>query len=155
MSAAAPATPGATLPGWPFSFVDRVRFGDLDAMRHLNNVAFLQFFESARIAYITTVVPSHRPTDPGDDWGLIFAECHINYRSPAFFDEEIRTHVRPAQLRRSSMRIEFRMTSEGDGRLLAEGWGALVGYDYAAGAPAPLTPALREVMLEQGAEEAE
>ncbi len=154
MSAALPATPGATLPGWPFSFVDRVRFGDLDAMRHLNNVAFLQFFESARIAYITSVVPSHRPTDPDDDWGLIFAECHINYRAPAFFDEEIRTHVRPAQLRRSSLRIEFRMTSEGDGRMLAEGWGALVGYDYAAGRPAPLTEALRAVMLEQGAEPA-
>jgi len=155
MSAQAPATPGATLAGWPFSFVDRVRFGDLDAMRHLNNVAFLQFFESARIAYITTVVPSHRPTDPDDDWGLIFAECHINYRSPAFFDEEIRTHVRPTQLRRSSVRIEFRMTGEGDGRLLAEGWGALVGYDYAAGAAAALPTVLREVMLAQGAVEAE
>ena len=154
MNAHAPATPGATLAGWPFSFVDRVRFGDLDAMRHLNNVAFLQFFESARIAYITTVVPSHRPTDPDDDWGLIFAECHINYRSPAFFDEEIRTHVRPTQLRRSSMRIEFRMTSEGDGRLLAEGWGALVGYDYGASAAAPLPDVLREVMLAQGAQEA-
>jgi acyl-CoA thioester hydrolase len=153
MSRTEPAAPGATLPGWPFSFVDRVRFGDLDAMRHLNNVAFLQFFESARIAYITTVVPSHRPTDPDDDWGLIFAECHINYRSPAFFDEEIRTHVRPTQLRRSSVRIEFRMTSEGDGRLLAEGWGALVGYDYAAGAAAALPEVLRDVMLAQGAEQ--
>ncbi|HVP02720.1 MAG TPA: thioesterase family protein [Solirubrobacteraceae bacterium] len=150
MSDATRAAPGATLPGWPFSYVDRVRFGDLDAMRHLNNVAFLQFFESARIAYITTVIPSHRPTNPDDDWGLIFAECHINYRAPAFFDEEIRTHVRPAQLRRSSLRIEFLMTSEGDGRLLAEGWGALVGYDYGAGTAAPLPQVLREIMLEQG-----
>ena len=154
MSAAQPATPGATLPGWPFSFVDRVRFGDLDAMRHLNNVEFLRFFETARIAYIRALVPSHQPAEPEGDWGLIFAECHINYRSPAFFDEEIRTHVRPAQLRRSSLRIEFRMTSEGDGRLLAEGWGALVGYDYSAGTAAPLPHVLRQIMLEQGAAEA-
>ena len=28
--------------------VERVRFGDLDAMRHLNNVVFLRYFESAR-----------------------------------------------------------------------------------------------------------
>ena len=48
---------------WPFSFVDRVRFGDLDAMRHLNNVEFLRFFETARIAYITELVPS-RPAEP-------------------------------------------------------------------------------------------
>ena len=154
MSDAGVARGGATREGWPFAYLDRVRFGDLDAMRHLNNVAFLQFFESARIAYITTVVPSHRPTEPEGDWGLIFAECHINYRSPAFFDEQIRTHVRPSHLRRSSVRMEFLMESEQDGRTLAEGWGALVGYDYSAGAAAPLPDVLREVMLAQGAQEA-
>ena len=152
MSAVAPATPGATLPGWAFSYVDTVRFGDLDAMRHLNNVAFLQFFESARIAYITTIVPSHRPTDPDDDWGLIFAECHINYRAPAFFAEAIRTHVRPRLLKRSSVRMEFTMTSETDGRVLAAGWGALVGYDYGAGAACPLPEVLTGVLREHGAE---
>lgn len=149
------ATPGQALPDWPFSHVDAIRFGDLDAMRHLNNVAFLQFFESARIAYITTIVPSHRPAEPEDDWGLIFAECHINYRAPAFFPEAIRTHVRPARLRRSSVRIAFRMTSERDGRLLAEGWGALVGYDYVAGASCALPDVLVEVLRAQGASETE
>ncbi len=140
-----------TLNGWRFSHVDRVRFGDLDAMRHLNNVAFLQFFESARIAYITTLVPSHRPTEPEGDWGLIFAECHINYRSPAFYDEEIRTHVRPEQLKRSSVRMAFLMASETDGRVLAEGWGALVGYDYVAGRAAPLPASLAAELRAQGA----
>ena len=151
--AAPAAVPGQTHPGWAFSHVDAVRFGDLDAMRHLNNVAFLQFFESARIAYITTVVPSHRPTEPEGDWGLIFAECHINYRSPAFFAETIRTHVRPARLRRSSVRIEFLMTSEADGRVLAEGWDALVGYDYVAGAACPLPEVLTATLRAQGAQD--
>ena len=81
---------------WPFAYVDRVRFGDLDAMRHLNNVAFLGFFESARIAFMAEVIPEHGPRAP-DDFGLIFAECHITYRSPAFFDEEIRTQIRPGR----------------------------------------------------------
>jgi acyl-CoA thioester hydrolase len=40
------------------------------------------------------------------------------------------------------VRIEFRMTSDGDGRLLAEGWGALVGYDYTAGRACPLPATL-------------
>lgn len=153
--AAPAAVPGQALPGWPFSHVDAVRFGDLDAMRHLNNVAFLQFFESARIAYITTIVPTHRPTAPEGDWGLIFAEAHINYRAPAFFAEEIRTHVRASQLRRSSFRVEFLMTSERDGRVLAEGWGALVGYDYASGASCPLPEILVATLRDQGAADAE
>jgi acyl-CoA thioester hydrolase len=118
--------------GWPFSYVDRVRFGDLDAMRHLNNVAFLSFFESARIAYISQIVPGHQPTSP-TDFGLIFAECHINYRAPAFYDEEIRTYVRVGDVARSSFRVYFEMRAERDERLLAEGFGVLVGYDYGAG----------------------
>ncbi len=141
-------------PDWPFSFLDRVRFGDLDAMRHLNNVEFLRFFETARIAYITTLIPSHRPAEPEGDWGLIFAECHINYRAPAFFDEQIRTSIRPSHLRRSSVRMEFRMVSEPDRRLLAEGWGALVGYDYLTHRPAPLPEELVSVLRQHGADEA-
>jgi acyl-CoA thioester hydrolase len=133
----------ARVDGWPFSEVDRVRFGDLDAMRHLNNVAFLGFFESARIAYVTTLVPDHDPASP-DDFGLIFAECHITYRSPGTYGEEIRTWIRPAEVRRSSFRLEFQMRSERDGRVLADGWGALVGYDYGAGRSMRLPDRLRE-----------
>jgi acyl-CoA thioester hydrolase len=117
---------------WAFEYTDRVRFSDLDAMKHLNNVAFLQFFESARIAFISSVAPEHRPTE-ADDFGLIFAECHINYRAPAFFDEEIITRVRPGDFARSSFRVYFEMRAQQDERLLAEGYGVLVGYDYAAG----------------------
>jgi len=138
--------------GWPFSHVDRVRFGDLDAMRHLNNVEYLRFFETARIAYIMRLVPSHRPAEPEGDWGLIFAECHVRYRAPAFFDEQIRTHIRPSALRRSSVRMEFLMVGERDGRELAEGWGALVGYDYAGGRARPLPADLVDVLRREGAE---
>ena len=143
---------GPAREGWPFAYVDRVRFGDLDAMRHLNNVEFLRFFETARIAYVTRLIPSHRPAEPEGDWGLIFAECHINYRAPAFFDEQIRTHVRPSQLRRSSVRMEFLMESVDDRRLLAEGWGALVGYDYVSGRPCALPDHVAAALREQGAE---
>ena len=135
-----------------FVHVDRVRFGDLDAMRHLNNVAFLQFFESARIAFVDQLIPEHDPTAP-DDFGLIFAECHINYRAPAFYPEEIRTEVRPMRLRRSSFRIAFRMEAARDGRLLAEGWGAMVGFDYAAAASRPLPDRLAAALRGAGATE--
>jgi acyl-CoA thioester hydrolase len=46
--------------------------------------------------------------------------------------------VRVEALKRSSVRIAFKIVCEGDGRLVAEGWGTLVGYDYDAGEAAPL-----------------
>jgi acyl-CoA thioester hydrolase len=120
-----------------FSMVQRVRFGDLDAMQHMNNVEYLRFFETARIDYLMGILPEHNPGSRRQ-FGFIFAECHIAYRSPAHFGEEIRTFVWPTALERSSVRLEFAMRSESDGRLLAEGYGVLVGYDYAAGKPRPV-----------------
>lgn len=140
--------------GWPYSFVDTVRYGDLDANRHLNNVVFLQFFESARIAYVESLLPDHG-SSATNDFGLIFAEAHINYRAPAFHDEAIRTWIRPFALRRSSFRMAFRMVAERDGRLLAEGWGAMVGYDYGAGTSTGLRPELIEALRAAGAADAE
>jgi acyl-CoA thioester hydrolase len=129
---------------WAYCHVDRVRFGDLDAMRHVNNVAFLTFFEDARIQYIKGLLGDD-PVTRGD-FGFIFAECKVNYRAPAFFDEEIRTCVRPAEVKRSSIRLDFAMHALGDERLLAEGYGVLVGYDYAAGRAMPLPEPVRSAL---------
>jgi acyl-CoA thioester hydrolase len=136
--------PRADLDGWAFCHVDRVRFGDVDSMRHLNNVAALGFFEDARIQYLSQLLDSEPTTRRG--FGLIFAECRINYRAPVFFDEEIRTCVRPGEVRRSSARLEFAMHVLGDGRLTAEGYGVVVGYDYAAGRSMPLPESLRAAL---------
>jgi acyl-CoA thioester hydrolase len=130
-----------------FSMVERVRFGDLDAMQHMNNVEFLRFFETARIDYLRQLSPEHAPT--GGKFGFIFAECHIAYKAPAFFDDLIRTYVWPAELKRSSLKLGFEMRAESDGRLVAEGWGTLVGYDYEAGRPQPVPDALRELVAPQ------
>jgi acyl-CoA thioester hydrolase len=128
-----------------FTHIEKVRFGDLDAMRHLNNVVFLRYFETARIAYLRELVPSHDPAHPeADAFGLIFAECHINYRSPVHFDEEVGVRCSIGHVRRSSFRVEFEMRVEG--RLAAEGYGVLVGFDYGSQQAAQLPDSLREAL---------
>jgi acyl-CoA thioester hydrolase len=125
--------------------IEKVRFGDLDAMRHLNNVVFLRYFETARIAYLRELVPSHDPAHPeGDAFGLIFAECHINYRSPVHFDEEVSVICSIGNVKRSSFRVEFEMRV--GSRLAAEGYGVLVGFDYETQAAAQLPDSLRETL---------
>jgi acyl-CoA thioester hydrolase len=128
--------------GWAHTHVERIRFGDLDAMRHLNNVVFLRYFETARIGWLRAVMPEHDPSHPEGDFGVIFASCHIDYRSPAHFDEEMAIRVRPGEVGTKSFRVEFEMRV-GD-RLCAEGYGVLVGYDYAAGSTVALPEALKQ-----------
>ena len=130
----------------PFIHRERVRFGDLDAMRHLNNVVFLRYFETARIAYLQGLWPGHSPADPeaGGSFGFIFAECHINYRSPVFYDEEVEVRCTVGEVRRSAFRVDFTM-AVGD-RVAAEGYGWLVGFDYAAQKAAQLPEELRNTL---------
>jgi len=131
----------------PSEFVhrERVRFGDLDAMRHLNNVVYLRYFESARIAYLRELVPGHDPGRlAGDGFGFIFAECHINYRSPVHYDEEMAVHCSIGEVRRSAFQVLFTMKVED--RVAAEGYGWLVGYEYEAQRSARLPEQLREAL---------
>jgi acyl-CoA thioester hydrolase len=140
---------------WAYTHTERIRFGDLDAMRHLNNVVFLRYFETARINYLNSLSDEHDPVTPVspprprklgqvDDvtgFGFIFASCHIDYRSPGHFDEEVAIRVRPADIGTKSLKLEFEMRV-GE-RLLADGYGVLVGYDYASGQTAALPEALK------------
>jgi len=126
---------------WAHTHTERVRFGDLDAMKHLNNVVFLRYFETARINYLNQLMESHDPVNRADGFGFIFASCQIDYRSPAHFDEDVDIRVRPADIGTKSLKLEFEM-AVGE-RLIAEGHGILVGYDYESGETVPLPDALK------------
>ena len=134
---------------WRFSFHDRVRYGDLDTNAHLNNVAYHQFFESARVAYMRSLFPEIEPLGREGGFGMIFAETHVRFASPAFYEEQLRVDVKPVELRRSSVKIAFEMRS-GE-RLVAEGWGTLVGYDYEAGRAAPFPDPIAARLRNEGA----
>jgi len=138
-----------TREGWSFEYVDRVRFADLDTMRHLNNVAFLTFFESARVAYLTALLAGYQP-EQRDAFGTVVAEVHLNYRAPAYYDEEIHCWLRATDIARSAFRIEVEMRSGRDDRLLAEGYAVLVGFHYGLGQSMPLPEELK-AMLAAGA----
>jgi acyl-CoA thioester hydrolase len=91
------------------------------------------------------LVPSHDPAHPeADAFGLIFAECHINYRSPVLFDEEVAVVCSIGNVKRSSFRVEFEMRV--GTRLAAEGYGVLVGFDYVSQQASQLPDELRQTL---------
>ena len=115
-----------------------VRFGDTDAMAHVNNATYLTYVEVARIDWWTAVTGESLEREPGRPDGLILAEAEIAFRSPVVFGETVTIETRPTRIGRTSLGLDHRVTaaaSGGSARLAAVCRSVLVRYDYEAEAP--------------------
>jgi acyl-CoA thioester hydrolase len=135
-----PADP-RDLPGdFPHRYVVETRFGDTDAMGHVNNSRFLTFLESARIAYWETVTDEpFALVTHGAEESMILAEVRVTFRSPSYFGEVLTVESRIGRIGRTSFTLEHRITAgdsgRGHARLVATAEGVQVLYDYATERP--------------------
>ncbi|MCG6982341.1 MAG: acyl-CoA thioesterase [Deltaproteobacteria bacterium] len=133
--------------GYQVVFEHEVRFRDLDAMRHVNNVAFVSLMEDARMEYWKAL------TRVQDLKGInfILAEVSCRYLSPAYLGETIQIGIRARNLGNKSFNFEYRMEDKASGRPITEGNSVQVMYDYKQKKTMPLEQKMRDAVasLEQ------
>ena len=111
-----------------------VPYGDIDAMGHLNNVAYLRYLELARQKYWLTM----RGAIDFLDIDFIVARCEIDYRSSSYMGDVLEIEIHVSRMGRSSFDFSYRVTG-GDGRLVAEATTTQVCYDWRSKSKAPLS----------------
>jgi len=115
----------------------QIRWRDLDPLGHVNNAVFITYFEYARLAYGRALLGPDAKIDPDtmlpDDLQFILAEVNCQYRSPVTLADEPVMETWLSQVGRKSFVLQYRMTDERSGRLLAEGCSTQVWYDYRTG----------------------
>ena len=111
-----------------------VPYGDIDAMGHLNNVAYLRYLEWARQKYWLAM----RRTN--DFWKIDFvvARAEIDYRAPAHMGDIVEIEIHVSRMGRSSFDFSYRVTGAG-GAVLAEALTTQVCYDWDTRASKPLS----------------
>ncbi|MGE5414153.1 MAG: acyl-CoA thioesterase [Syntrophomonadaceae bacterium] len=111
-----------------------VPYGDIDAMGHLNNVAYLRYLEWARQKYWLAM----RGT--GDLWQIDFvvARAEIDYRASAHMGDVLEIEIHVTRMGTSSFDFAYRLTGP-DGRLVAEAKTTQVCYDWETRASKPLS----------------
>jgi len=114
-----------------------IRYGDTDALGHVNNAVYLSYFEAARGGYYAAVTGHAFGSGPGAERRtFVIAEAHVTYRSPARFGEPLTCWCRVGWLGRSSFGLEYRIVAEasplGDHRTVADGSTAQVFFDMAS-----------------------
>jgi len=125
-------------------FVTRipVRFRDMDAMGHLNHAVYFTYMEFGRQEYWFAL--SGLRTIKAFDFIVGKAEC--TYKSPAVLGETVVVALGITRLGNASFTMEYQLTDQDSGRLLATGKTELVSYDYAAKRPRRILPEMREKM---------
>jgi len=121
-----------------------VRWGDMDAFNHVNNVAYLRYFESGRIAYFEAL-------GLGGAFGLqgvgpILAETSCRFKLPLTYPDRVSVAVRSRDLREDRFTQQYLVVSHAHGRVAASGDGTIVTYDYAANAKSPIPGPVRSAI---------
>ena len=97
-------------PAEPFHFETRIRFIDTDASGRIHYTALLRYFESAEIEFMRTLGLVYLRDD------FTFPRVHVecDYKLALGHDDLIDIAVCLTKLGRSSVRLEFRTTRDGE-----------------------------------------
>jgi acyl-CoA thioester hydrolase len=122
--------------------IETLRFGDVDANGHVNNVAYLVLFENARVTYIAQHMKFMR------ECGLstVIAHLDIDFRRQMFFPGTVRCGARLIEVRRSSFVLGQAIFDQ-EGRCAAIGHAVVVAYDPASGRGQPIPDDVRRHLL--------
>jgi acyl-CoA thioester hydrolase len=128
----------------------RVRWSDVDAYQHVNNVKYIEYFQEARIRYMM------RLHQEGDTFGsIVVARTDVDYRRPILFrlkPYEVHSWISHVGTTSFVMAAEIRDPAPGTGdpgAVLASSRVVVVGFDRDTQRAAPLTPDHRERLLGQ------
>jgi acyl-CoA thioester hydrolase len=115
------------------------RFSDLDPLGHVNNVAYHDYLQEARMGMIESVSEVVNA-----DYALVVVSQEVRHRRPMLHSHKpvlIETSI--SDLGRSSYTIEYRILDD-DGELAAEGTTTLAATDPQTGRPIRLPESLLE-----------
>lgn len=98
-------------PPQPLAMADRVRFSEIDALHHVNNVAYMSWFERMRIRYMQDWGISGY--DREDDPRIVIRSGAIHYRQEMVLDEDYIATCGCTAWRNSSFSLKQQVWSGG------------------------------------------
>lgn len=120
-----------------------IRWGDMDAMGHVNNTVYFRYMEQARISWFASL--GVHPDPAGQGPVIINASCTFQKQLVYPGDVEVRTYA--GKVGNSSFETWLEMRPSYDpGTVYAEGAAKVVWVDFAKGKSMPLPEKIRQIV---------
>ena len=117
-----------------------VRWGDMDAFKHVNNAQYLRYLEEARVQWLAGI-PGISLTDR---IAPVLVASNVNYRRPIEWPNEIAVELFIEKIGNSSLTMGHRMLSSVDSTLLySDGNVVMVWIDTQTGKSVPMPEAIK------------
>ena len=120
-----------------------VRWGDMDAFGHVNNVQYMRYLESGRVAYVEEVMQT--PLEINEN--VILADIQCSFLQQLRYPVTVAVATRVSRLGRSSFEITCALYRQGEATPVATCKAIMVWFDYINQKTAPLPPPIREAII--------
>jgi acyl-CoA thioester hydrolase len=110
-----------------------IRWGDMDALGHVNNTVYFRYMEQARIEWLSLLFPDRNAWDAT---GPVIVNASCTFLEPLVYPADIEVRMYLSDPGRSSVGSSYEIAASG--RTFAEGAAKMVWIDLATGRSAPL-----------------
>jgi acyl-CoA thioester hydrolase len=119
-----------------------VRFSDVDVYGHVNNVKYFEYYQEARLAYVTSL--RHEQGD--DPFEMVLARMEVGYKRPILFrPQPYQIETRVSRVGNSSFGLAAEIR---DGEtVLSKAQAAMVCFDPQSQTARPLSEVERQLLL--------
>ncbi|HLM58404.1 MAG TPA: thioesterase family protein [Pyrinomonadaceae bacterium] len=129
------------LEAYPVVIEVPVAWGEMDSLRHVNNIVYFRYFESARMTYFERVGFWRHMDETGV--GPILASTRCRFRLPLTYPDTVSVGARVPEIDGDRFLMKYVVVSHNHGKAAAEGEGMIVSYDYGKLAKATLPEVIR------------
>ncbi len=118
-----------------------VQWGEMDSYGHVNNTVYFRWFESARMEYFARLEWPAVERDTGV--GPILHSTRARFRAPLVWPDTIEVATRVTNVLSDRFTMLYEVRSRSLDRVVAEGEGTIVAFDYGRLEKAPLPESIR------------
>jgi len=123
-----------------------IAWGEMDAFQHVNNLVYLRWFESARMAYFENC--RYQDVMLESSIGPILRDSRIRYRIPLTFPGNVISATRITRLEEDRFTMEHLVYSLEHDAVAAEGDAVIVCVDYQQNQKAAVPQMYRDLIME-------
>ncbi len=122
------------------------RWGDLDALGHINNTLYARYYESARLDYFETLMNMH--FSPELSSGVIHADMKISYLKQLHYPSELDIGCRISRMGSSSLDLDAAIFIKDTDEMVSTSRAILVWFDYKANVNKPIPDDKRQMIID-------